>query len=494
MSKKIILIFVLLFFFFGFKFVWASVVINEVQLDPTNERFIELYNSGSSVVDLTDWYIQRKTATGTTFGSLVTKTDFGNKTINANSYFLISRTALSNSDIVLGDMTLTESNTIQIKDSDGNVVDKVGWGDCGDTCVAGNPAEGQSIQRQSDNSWKICDATPGAQNSSCDAGGGGPTGGNGGGGDENPGGGSSSENTDSSNNNNDTKLKTTVAPTMKAKILASTLAFAGQPLEIKTNISGYSNENIVLGRAYWNFGDGGTFEQINNFERFYHTYYYPGEYVLFLEYYQNIFSKTPEATNKIIIKVLPTTVSISKVGDVKDFFVELTNNATSDIDISNWTIRANRKTFFLPRNSIVMSKKQMTISGKITGLTYGDQNDLKLYSSTGELAFDYNHRYSPTRTSTKNTNQGGQIQAKNVTEEKIMLANAETNPADQISSDNLLANALKTDSSGEGPTKNSYLFLIPLILLLALSGTAVYFIRKKKAIRVEEDDFEILDE
>ncbi len=52
----------------------AAVVINEIQILPTSERFIELYNSGSSDVDLTGWYIQRKTATGSSFGSLVTST------------------------------------------------------------------------------------------------------------------------------------------------------------------------------------------------------------------------------------------------------------------------------------------------------------------------------------------------------------------------------------------------------------------------------------
>ena len=66
----------------------ASVVINEIQISPTEGRFIELYNNGDSYVDLTNWYIQRKTASGA-FGSLVTKTNFENKSIGPNSFFLI---------------------------------------------------------------------------------------------------------------------------------------------------------------------------------------------------------------------------------------------------------------------------------------------------------------------------------------------------------------------------------------------------------------------
>ena len=34
----------------------SAVLINEVQIKPTEDRFIELYNSGSSEVDLTGWY------------------------------------------------------------------------------------------------------------------------------------------------------------------------------------------------------------------------------------------------------------------------------------------------------------------------------------------------------------------------------------------------------------------------------------------------------
>ena len=132
----------------------ASVVINEVQLSPTEERFIELYNSGSSSVDLTNWYIQRKTASGSDFGSLVSKTYFEGKSISAGDYFVISRSDISSADIVYGSLTLTESNTIQLKNSNQEVVNKVGWGDvsdCGGVC-APNPTEGKSIGREAGSS------------------------------------------------------------------------------------------------------------------------------------------------------------------------------------------------------------------------------------------------------------------------------------------------------------------------------------------------------
>lgn len=85
---------VLLLYFLVFSCA-EGVVINEIQVAPTSERFVELYNDSSNPVDLTGWYIQRKTATGSDFNSFVSNTNFAGKIIPANGFFVISRTALS---------------------------------------------------------------------------------------------------------------------------------------------------------------------------------------------------------------------------------------------------------------------------------------------------------------------------------------------------------------------------------------------------------------
>lgn len=484
MSPKYILFLFVVIFFSSFNLARAEVIINEVQTFPTGERFLELYNTDNSEVDLTGWYMQRKTESGSGFDPLVPKPNFDGKTIGAHDYFVISRDSLSSSDIVLGTLTLTESNTIRIKKSEAEVVDKIGWGnasDCGNPCPS-NPPEGKSIQKTEAGSWITAIPTPGKANQTSSS--------------------SDSNNSDSSNNDDGGNVSTTTttpgpkpkvteAPALKAKILANSLAFAGQPLEIKTNVFGYSNENIVLGRAYWNFGDGGSLEQINNFEKFYHTYYYPGEYVLFLEYYQNNFSKTPEATSKMVIKVISTTVTISKVGGVKDFFIELSNNASSDIDVSNWVISASGKTFILPKNSVIISKKSMTISGKITGFTYGDQYNLKLFSSTGELVFDYASSIAPivpVKTPDKNTVQPkisasqDQINSETVKPLELVTDMNLGGPASVASSDVIKDNPIRT-----------YILTTILTVFLGISAGAVYFVRRRKIVSNVGDDFKILD-
>ncbi len=130
-----------------------SILISEIQIYPIENRFIEFYNPNDSSVDLTDWYLQRKTQAGSSFSSLVSKTYFNGKTIDANSYFLISRSSFPNSDIILSSLTLSEANTLQLKDANGDVVDKVGWGeanDCQGSCAL-SPTERQSLQRKFEN-------------------------------------------------------------------------------------------------------------------------------------------------------------------------------------------------------------------------------------------------------------------------------------------------------------------------------------------------------
>lgn len=129
---------------------YPKILITEIQLSPISNRFIELYNPNNSEIDLTNWYIHRKTQTGSIFSSLVSKTYFNNKTIAPRGYFLISREDMSGADIVLSSLTLTNSNVIQLKNPNGEVSDKVGWGeasDCEGSCII-NPADSQSIQRR----------------------------------------------------------------------------------------------------------------------------------------------------------------------------------------------------------------------------------------------------------------------------------------------------------------------------------------------------------
>jgi DNA uptake protein ComE-like DNA-binding protein len=128
---------------------YPKIIISEVQISPIENRFIELYNPNDSQVDLTGWYIQRKTETGTNWSSLVPSTRFEGKTIPAKSYFLIART-IQNSDILLEDLTLTENNSLVLKNPSQEIVDLIGYGNAQDyeTATATSPTPSQSIGRK----------------------------------------------------------------------------------------------------------------------------------------------------------------------------------------------------------------------------------------------------------------------------------------------------------------------------------------------------------
>lgn len=491
MKIKIICILVFSFLFFSSHFAKAEVMINEIAwmgtVDSQYGEWIELYNDSSSEVNLVDWKLYE--AGGDVLIFTLTKT------ISPNGFLVIERTTPSSIDPLpeindesgsfAGGGLSNDGEFLVLKDSSGNNIDSLdfssGW-------PAGNIETKETMQLDG-SSWITASPTPGVEN--VPSGGGG----NSGGGDD-PGGGSSSGN---SSNDDEEKEIIIKNPTMKGKILSNSLAFVGQPFNIKANILGYSNENVVLGRLYWNFGDGTYFEQKNNFEKFLHTYYYPGEYQLSLEYYAGHFSKEPEVISKMVVKVVPTTVVISKIGDTTDFFIELTNESSNDIDISGWNLKAGTKNFFFPKNTVVLAKKKMVLGSRITGFSFGDKYNLKLYSVTGELISDFNSKIE--MTSFKAKTQA--INSNNLNEKKEMDTLKETlemkkevNPEGGILDfgTDLTASAFLTSEENNKSLSNSQLFFWIFVALLLFSVGIVYYIRQNRNSEKIGDDFEILDE
>jgi hypothetical protein len=502
MSKKLILFLVAVFFLCKFSFARAEVVINEVQLSPTEGRFVELYNNGSSAVDLTNWYIQRKTATGSDFGSLVSKTYFENKIINAGAYFLISKSAMDKADIVLDSLTLTESNTIQLKNGDQAVVDKVGWGS-GESSVADNPPDGQSIQRTDSGSWVSATPTPGAANETVSS----PppsvsTTDDQSSGDD----GDSSDSVSSAASSNGTassKTKTAViTQKTKVQITANLLAYVGIPFTLEGNVFGTEGERLVYGKYFWNFGDGDSREApVTSNEKIMHTYFYPGDYTVLLEYYSNYLADTPDATEKVTIKVVAPEISISSVGDEKDFFIELKNNGGDNVDISNWFLVSDNKSFTFPRNTILEPNKTMTISSQITHFSIGDKNTLKLLNSQHAVAFDYTTPPQP------RLPIGGQASPKE-REQSMGTVSLSLPPSGRVGGvgepvpalKNLATSVVSSDvvkneeaNNPQGSVLSVIIFIIS-IAFIGASAYAVYFIRRKRVVPQVGSDFEILDE
>lgn len=457
-SKKHFYIFILIVFFIFTPKVFASVSFNEISLNPTAGRFIELYNNGSSDIDLTGYYIQRKTSTGTEFSSLVSKTLFEGKTIKANSYFLISK-SITNSQIILDSLTITESNTLQLKNSSQDVVDRIGWGDSSDcnTVCGSNPQSGQSLGKVS-NSWIISSSTtPGESNNNDQS--------------ENS---TSVDTTDNtSNQTSSSSGSSSSSPKEKekiykiaTKIIAPKTVVANIPFTISHETTGIHKEKVILGKFVWNFGDG-MVKEFSVSDPFDYVYYYPGDYVLTLSFYDSILDKEPDAIDKINIKVIPSGVSISSVGDSSDPFIELYNNSSFEMSLHDWIIKGVSKSFTIPSDTVILPGKKVKLSPKITGFDFSDLSYISIIDKDGQVFATY-----PKYNNEHNVNYPSKVLSNKISS-KEELKNKEV-----VDLNNLEANVL--DSTNKDLNLNSIYPWAILILVIVVGSMSVIFIKKKE--------------
>lgn len=498
MSKKLIFFFIGILSFFSFNLAYANLIINEVMYDLSgadsvnskSREWIEIHNSGTSdiSIDASKWRIYDGSGNRTINGEV----DFS---ISADSYvifagdkdtFLLDHPNFSGAVYDTGFTSLNNTGAnLKLLDQDGNVADSVTY-----ASSQGGAGDGNSLQKIS-GSWSGATSTPGEANEAMNSS---PSSNN----SNNTGSGSgTSVNTNSLADN---KIKIIEEPKIKTKIISKTLAFVGSPLIFQANAFGYKGEKLYDGRYFWNFGDGDSKEirvsEMNNFGKFTHIFLYPGEYNVNLEYYANYYGDIPDASDQIIIKVVGADLIISKVGDEKDFFIELTNNTSYDIDISKYILASSAKNFTFPKNTFINAKKKIIISGNITHFSVLDKDSLRLINPQGVVLFDYGASFSsPTSIKAVNKNV---VQPEISTDKNQMnfipaLSNTELKSIDKpIVISNPQASAIKSDV-----IKNN--FLIPylpifvFVVLIGGSASAVYFIRRKKIVSKTGDDFEILD-
>ncbi len=127
---------------------YPKILISEIRIAPLSLRFVELYNPTYETVDLTGWYLQRKTQNAASWSSIASSSKFAGKVIYPRSFFLIAR-EIAGADII-SDITLSQNNSLALKNPDGEISDLVGYGAVGEfeNVPAINPLETGSIGRK----------------------------------------------------------------------------------------------------------------------------------------------------------------------------------------------------------------------------------------------------------------------------------------------------------------------------------------------------------
>jgi hypothetical protein len=490
MSKKLILVLTGVILLLSFRVVFASPIINEIMydLDGSDIDWVEIYNPDSTDLDLTT--LKLLISNSTSNHGIASSS--GSSVLHQGEYGVIVPTSQvsafnskwgSSGNIFTSAYTLSnDTGKVEINNGDKNVpLDSIVY-----NSTQGASGDGKSLQLV-DSSWIVSNPTPRVLNQTS------------GSNDNNNN--TDNTNTNNTNNNTDTTTSTStsskssnsitsakkvpVTHKIKTEITTKPLAYVGIPFMIEGNAFGTQGEQLFDGKYFWNFGDGDSREvKIINTDRFYHTYFYPGEYTIIFEYYPEYYSIVPDAVSQVAVKVVSASVSISRVGDVQDFFVELTNNTNYPADLSNWFLASQTKIFTIPHNTVLAPKKTMLISGRITNFSLNDKDTLQLLNPQKMVAFDYTSSLA-SKVATSNPNVSAR-------EGTTILVNTEN----KNSALNLEAVALESDVLNQEMDGVSSSPFIPIVsaIFVGAGASAVYFVRKKSRIRGAGNDFEILDE
>ena len=474
--EKLILFLAAAVFFTGYGSAHAGLVINEIMYDLSgsdstaskSREWIEIYNdAGSPVsVDASAWRIYDGSANRTINGEVDFQISAGAYVIFAGDRdtFLADNPGFSGTVYDTGITSLNNTGaTLKILDADSNAVDTVAY-----TSGQGGAGDGNTLQKIS-GAWSGRAPTPGAVNEAV----------------------SPPPPAPSGTPSSEVKIEMPKMEKIRTEIVASGMVGVGDQAVFEAFAYGYNGEELHYGKYFWNFGDGSSRESKTSYgEKFPHAYFYPGEYRVTLDYFMNQYSEVPDATDEVTIKIIKPGVGISKVGDDKDFFVELSNDADFDTNISGWYLASGRTAFYLPKNTILKPKQKMMLPPYITKLNISDKETLKLVTASGEIAYDYKVFTAPAPKSKKVVTKAPTENAQMASQPFVPALATAPGESEAIPTASLAAAPIL--GGGELTSKTSYLPTMAFISFLAISSTALYFIRRKNS--APGDDFELLDE
>ena len=148
---------------------------------------------------------------------------------------------------------------------------------------------------------------------------------------------------------------------------------------------GIQKEPLLNARYIWSFGDGASAEG----KRVYHTYHYPGSYVVLVEASSGEWS----AVDRKDITVIAPTLVISSIKEGSDGFIEIKNTGKDDIELSRWFLHVNGSFFTFPSGTLIRAGKSIPFPSAITKLLASTNAEL-LYPN-GKVVVRYESKVVP---------------------------------------------------------------------------------------------------
>lgn len=468
-------------FFSWTNFANASLEISEIMYSPesgSDYEWIEIYNNSSTSIDLNKYRFFH----GETNSGPITLKSGDTSILQPSKYAIVAKSLadyswLDFSDMVFSSYTLSlpdsgDNTYIAISDPDKTIIDYITYdissggskasksslSKINGEWVSGIPTPGRSNQNTSNTNQNI-DVVLNTSNTND----------------------SGAVNTNSNNTNSSATQKEPEVLKISTKIISPKIAVAGIPFSFSSLTTTNRGETYAVGKNIWNFGDGRTSE-VNSSGPFEYTYEYPGEYAMTLSYFNNYFLKQPDATSRIIIKVVASEISISSVGDNINPFIELENKSNYEITISSWIVTAGTHYFILPEGMILLPGKKIKLSPKITGFTGEDIKSVVITNINKEITASYPVAF-------KKPIQKSSSFIKQTTGNSVILDKAKTDSqfkdSQIINLNDLAANA---SGSGVDVSNGTYAF-VGLIVLIGMGIAAFLIIKRKenKADYMESD-------
>lgn len=353
-------------FLFAPIFAYAQVSFSEVMYDPkgsdAGNEWVELVNSGSGSVDLTDWKLVENETNhkiSSFQGGIVLKGSEHGVIVDNPEKFLAGHAGYTGR---IFDSSFSLSNTgetLVLKSADSVVVDTLTY-----DSTQGGAGDGNSLQKIS-GVWRSAAPTLGSSPAS-------------------------TQEVVSNTTTYPTQTVTDISPAsgkgmgggfpVDPQIFADAgdetrTVLVGAPVTFSGKVIGLKKEPIENARMLWTFGDGAYKDGVSVS----HVFYYPGEYTVVLNATSGYFS----ASDRVHVSVLVPNFSLFVGGEAGHSFIVVENKNTEEINISDWQLFANGKVFVFPQNSVLSGHKAIKFASEVTGLDTPIGSSIELRFSNG---------------------------------------------------------------------------------------------------------------